>query len=576
MVAYHPSFSRKALRNADSHNNRFSWHLGLFLGSGRSIAGAGPGGAVLCYLLMGTVISSVISSLGEMTALMPVNAPMMEFPRRFLDRGVGLAVGWMYWFAYTVLAAAQLVAVSNLIRFCYDDGRTFLNWETGQNVDNAVWITAFLVIVIIVNLFPAKYFGELEYIFGSLKLAFIVVLILGMFVLGVCAPNAEAYYDTALGTKLWNSPYWFFNLNYPVRDQENEVQRVITGPVGTLLGVWTTSINVLFSFVGMDIFAATAAESRALSDSESMKMAARKINIRIITLYTLCVLTASFLVPTDHPFLNGGGQSVGSRSVFIIAVVEAGMPAAAHAFNAIFVFSSFTCAINSLYIASRVLHTLALRGQTGPEFITRRLRQCRSGVPMRAVMMTSAVMLIGYMGRSGSPGARLDELANNCTVSYLIVYGTICATYLCFYRTLEDAKTYETTSEVQAASYDRNNPLYPYKSHGQWLKACYGMVSCGILMLLNGVGAFLETPFNARKFISAYISLPIFILLIMGYRLRKHGLRFSKWGLERSLDLGGAVQAASEKRKGRLEFPDEGFTRDNWRELFHWVWVWLQ
>lgn len=52
---------------------------------------------MVAYVIMGTVISSVISSLGEMTALMPVNAPMMEFPRRFLDRGVGLAVGWIYW-----------------------------------------------------------------------------------------------------------------------------------------------------------------------------------------------------------------------------------------------------------------------------------------------------------------------------------------------------------------------------------------------------------------------------------------------------------------------------------------------
>lgn len=62
----------------------------------------------------------------------------------------------------------------------------------------------------------------------------------------------------------------------------------------------------------------------------------------------------------------------------------------------------------------------------------------------------------------------------------------------------------------------------------------------------------------------------------MGYKLRRHGLRFSDWGPERSQDLGGAVQAASEKRRGRLEFPDEGFTKDNWRTLFHWVWVWLQ
>jgi amino acid permease len=34
-----------------------------------------------------------------MTALMPVNAPVMEFPRRFVSRGVGFAVGWIYWLA---------------------------------------------------------------------------------------------------------------------------------------------------------------------------------------------------------------------------------------------------------------------------------------------------------------------------------------------------------------------------------------------------------------------------------------------------------------------------------------------
>lgn len=61
------------------------------------LALGGPGGAVVAYLLMGTVVGAVISCLGEMTALMPVNAPVMEFPRRFLDRGVGFAVGWTYW-----------------------------------------------------------------------------------------------------------------------------------------------------------------------------------------------------------------------------------------------------------------------------------------------------------------------------------------------------------------------------------------------------------------------------------------------------------------------------------------------
>jgi amino acid transporter len=158
----------------------------------------------------------------------------------------------------------------------------------------------------------------------------------------------------------------------------------------------------------MDIFAATAAESKALSNSESMKMAARKISLRIVTLYTLAVLTASFVVPDDHPFINGEAQSAGAGSAFIIAVVEAGIPSAAHFFNAIFVFSAFTCAVNSSYVASRVLHTLALQGQTGPDFITSRLRRCHNGVPIRALLVTCFFMLIGYMGRSGDPAQVCD------------------------------------------------------------------------------------------------------------------------------------------------------------------------
>ena len=140
-------------------------------------------------------------------------------------------------------------------------------------------------------------------------------------------------------------------------------------------------------------------------NSESMKMAARKIYFRIITLYVLATLVASFMVPSDHPFINGEAQSVGASSVFVIAVVEAGLPRMAHFFNVIYVFSSFTCATSSMYVASRVLHTLALQNQTGPEFITSRLRLCRSGVPVRAVFVTGAMMLIGFMGRTGFPGA---------------------------------------------------------------------------------------------------------------------------------------------------------------------------
>jgi amino acid permease len=59
-------------------------------------------------------------------------------------------------FTYAVLAADQIVAVSNTVKFHYDDGRTFLSWVVGENVNAAVWISLFLIIVTVINMFPVK------------------------------------------------------------------------------------------------------------------------------------------------------------------------------------------------------------------------------------------------------------------------------------------------------------------------------------------------------------------------------------------------------------------------------------
>ena len=59
-------------------------------------------------------------------------------------------------FAYAILAADELVAVSQTVKFIYDDGKTFLAWKVGDDVDPAVWISLFLALVIIINMLPVK------------------------------------------------------------------------------------------------------------------------------------------------------------------------------------------------------------------------------------------------------------------------------------------------------------------------------------------------------------------------------------------------------------------------------------
>jgi len=67
----------------------------------------------------------------------------------------------------------------------------------------------------------------------------------------------------------------------------------------------------------------------------------------------------------------------------------------------------------------------------------------------------------------------------------------------------------------------------------------------------------------------------VFLLLILGYKIRKHGFRLSDWGFEKSNDLSNTVQAASVTRKGRLEFPDDGLSRENLRTFANWIWAWM-
>ncbi|KAK7179353.1 amino acid permease [Paraphaeosphaeria sporulosa] len=73
---------------------------------------AGPGLAVVAFLLATSVFWCVVSCLGEMTALFPIQGPLFEFPARYLDDAVGYAVGWMAWFSWAVTISSQALAVA--------------------------------------------------------------------------------------------------------------------------------------------------------------------------------------------------------------------------------------------------------------------------------------------------------------------------------------------------------------------------------------------------------------------------------------------------------------------------------
>jgi amino acid transporter len=53
--------------------------------------------------------------------------------------------------------------------------------------------------------------------------------------------------------------------------------------------------------------------------------------------------------------------------------------------------------------------------------------------------------------------------------------------------------------------FDRNSPTYPYKSHGQWMRASYALLGCFLLTFFNGWRS-LSHPTNIADFLGCYIS----------------------------------------------------------------------
>lgn len=53
----------------------------------------------------------------------------------------------------------------------------FNYWIPDSQISNAVWITIAYVVVIVLNCFPAVVYGEVEFIFSSIKVITIIGLI---------------------------------------------------------------------------------------------------------------------------------------------------------------------------------------------------------------------------------------------------------------------------------------------------------------------------------------------------------------------------------------------------------------
>lgn len=439
---------------------------GLFIGSGTALSKAGPVGALIAYTWVGTLVYSVMLSLGEMATYLPISGAFTAYASRFVDGSLGFALGWIYWFSWAITFALELTAVGLIIQY----------WDRSLSI--AIFISIFWVLITLINFMPVKIYGELEFWAASIK----VITIVGFIIFGVCI-DAGAGREGYLGFHNWVHPAPF-------------AEYLVSGSVGRFVGFWAVLIQAGFSYQGTELIGIAVAEVQ--NPRETVPSAIRKTFYRILLFFVGTIFFIGLLIPSDNDSLLTSASDA-TASPFVIAANLAGVKVLPGLINGVLLTVVISAANSNVYSGSRILVGLAT-SNLAPKYIG---RTNRHGVPYVAVLITSSVGLLAFLNLSDSAGTVFNWFVNISGVAGFICWCSISLSHIRFMRALAVQNISRSTLPFKA-------PLQPWFSY-------YGFGFMALITLTQGFTCFI--PWSVTDFFVNYVSLMLFAALYFGHKL---------------------------------------------------------
>ncbi|KAF8608286.1 hypothetical protein BDV93DRAFT_552129 [Ceratobasidium sp. AG-I] len=440
---------------------------GLFLSSGKALAEAGPLGAFIGYSIMGFVTAAVAYTASEMSAFSPLSGGFVRHTTKFIDPVLGAVTGWNFWYSMSITATVELVATCILVSY----------WAPQVNI--AILVTVFWIPMILINLGPVRYYGEVEFGFALLKITLIVVLLLvGLVITSGGGPTHET-----IGFRYWRDPG-------PFRQLAIGDDHTIGGSWGRFLAVWSTLINAAFAYGNIQVVAIAGSETK--NPRVAIPKAVNKTFSRVVLFYISSIFMIGLLLPSTDPMLLSGSGTA-TQSPFVIAMNRARIRVLPDIVNVVVLSSAFSSGVSCIFIASRSLVGLAEDGNAPAIFShTNRL-----GNPWVAVICSSSFGALGYLSVTEQSMKVLLWLINLSAVAGLVSWIILCIGYLRFY------------AGMKAQGYSREE--LPYKSPFQPYTAWFALIMVALITFFSGFRVFLRGNFSTADFLSNYINIFAFV-----------------------------------------------------------------
>lgn len=436
---------------------------GLFLASGGVISTAGPGGGLLAYAIMATMVYFLMTSLGEMAAYMPVSGSFETYATKFVDPALGFSLGWNYWLNWAVTLAAELVAAQIIMQFWFPD------------VPGIVWSALFFTILLVLNFMSALAFGEGEFWFAGIKVTTVIIFIISgiLVIFGILGGHPTGFHNWVIG----EAPF-----------------------VGGFSAIVAVLMIAGFSFQGTELVGIAAGESD--NPAKNIPRAINTIFWRITIFYIGGIAIIGFILPYNDPNLLRSGLQDVAVSPFTLVFERSGLSAAAAVINAVILTAVLSAGNSSMYASTRMLYAMAKEGKAPKVFG----RVNKRGVPVQALLFTAMFGVLAFFTSFFGEGVIYTWIVNLSGLLGFIAWLGIALSHYRFRRAFK--------------AQGKDLALLPYRAKWFPFGPLFALILCVFVIAGQNYKAFLGETIDWQGVVATYASIPLFIAFYLGYKIK--------------------------------------------------------
>lgn len=351
---------------------------GLLLGSAAAMELAGPA-VILSFLFAAFIGFLVAMALGELATTHPAAGSFGVYADLYLNHYVGFICRAGYWAAMSISIGAELVASA-----------TYMNYWLPR-VPALAWVVIFSVLLLGINFRSVGDYGRFEYWFAMVKVVTIAAFIL--IGAGLLLDGRVPQQYTARGG--------FFP----------------RGPLAPLLAI----TFAIYSFGGIEFVAVSSGESRSLAE------VGRAGRLTFLTL-ALVYLGAIIVLVGVMPWNRAGV----AESPFVTVFRLASIPGASSVMNLAVLTAALSGANATLYVASRMLFSLARTGWAPRAFG----RLNSSGAPVFALLGSSYGIVAALVLERWAPQSAFEYILRAAFFGMILSWIVSLAAHVSFRRRL--------------------------------------------------------------------------------------------------------------------------------------------